>query len=634
MKIAFFDAFPHLAISAEREFIMRSIQALKTMGHEAVQVTSSAQIEQQNPDIVFYTHDLITKLTHHFGVGFLWSPTAFYRDVKERCEAIRSWDLVLPINRATEKFARDLHFPARHATAVSTNIMMPTANNVDVELPDLNNLTLTYMGVHWDGRRHNDVLSALEAETKLVTYGPQSAWQHYEGDYRGPIALGDGSIVSTLNRHGIVLAIHKPEHRDEDTPSMRIFEACAAKCLVITDPLPTIREIFGDAVEYVDASLPPEEVARQISEIVREARTNTEQTKTKILQAHKIFCERVSLEALYPPVLKEVAQRIAHKNEPVRIGDTVSVIMRVGSRPLDMIKRAVASISAQTYQPVQIIFAQFKRIDGFDEFADSIRSSSRFQGVKIVSVPLPGNRSASMWAGLNAVDTPYFAILDDDDEWFADHLGNIMNYFRSFPESDVVHSGGIQNEEELNEQLPDRLPESMRGKVVEPRSLRMMKAFDSAKMMTWENYMLSHSFVARSHFLSPDVLDDPGLDVGEDVYLYFMYLSKGAKIRFNGFATAVWNFRSISKGNSTVVTTASEYEKSGRAIRLRLSNSAFVHEMLGGDVIGNGFVTHHHSTIMQSATPTIPQIPKPAKPRNAVHLMRDVLRVIRGRPVR
>ena len=99
MKIALLDAFPQAPFTAEREFIARCAGVLERLGHEAIAVSTSNQIIEYDPDIVFSTHHLAPKLTEHFTVGTLWDPFQFYKDEADRLRSIRSWDLVVPIER-------------------------------------------------------------------------------------------------------------------------------------------------------------------------------------------------------------------------------------------------------------------------------------------------------------------------------------------------------------------------------------------------------------------------------------------------------------------------------------------------------------------------------------------------------
>ena len=179
MKIALVDAFPNLSHSAEREFIRRCITTLQKAGHEAHGVTTSDDIIALDPEIVIVTHEFVAKVTDHYTVGLFWSPTEFYKNDEARLKAIRSWDLVVPINAATRQFAKNLHFPLRHRTAVSDLNFYPSAQVSPLPLPNPSDLSLAYIGAHWDGYRHKALFEEIAKVTDFHVYGPPKAWEFF-----------------------------------------------------------------------------------------------------------------------------------------------------------------------------------------------------------------------------------------------------------------------------------------------------------------------------------------------------------------------------------------------------------------------------------------------------------------------
>jgi hypothetical protein len=93
---------------------------------------------------------------------------------------------------------------------------------------------------------------------------------------------------------------------------MRVFEGCAAKCLVISDAMSSVRGRFGDSLEYLDIAEDPVNSVQQIANIVQAARLSTEATLNRIASAHRIFCEHVSLDALLPPLVDEIVETAAN----------------------------------------------------------------------------------------------------------------------------------------------------------------------------------------------------------------------------------------------------------------------------------------------------------------------------------
>jgi hypothetical protein len=591
MKISILNAFPNLSHSAEREFIQRSLVILTKAGHQAVEVITSDDIIQFDPDFVVVSHEFVPKLTHHFTVGLLWSPTQFYKNDIARIRAIRSWDLVVPINDATRHFARDIHFPMRHLSAVSDLNFYPSAPVNDLPLPDPSKLSLAYVGAHWDGRRHKDLLQALAEVVDLHVYGPPEAWKHMPAQYRGPIPFDGDSLIRTLNRHGAVLAIHKAAHVQEDTPSMRVFESCAAKCLVFTDTMPSLANIFGDAVQYVDLESNPKAVARAIAETIRKYKSAPTAFVETVRRADSIFREKASLDRLLSALLEDVERcRAAHRMSDVNgtEGFDVTVIIRCGSRPISMIQRAVASVQNQTYKRIGIVFPRYAEIEGFGEWLQNLRASGRFLFLTDLPVRGDGVRSVAMWAGFRAVQTELFCLLDDDDELFPNHISDLVGVLRKHPDIDFTYCGVIRQEEEgafLDDHA--RFKGDMNQRVGERRALQFFSDFNLDRLLRFDNFIQSNAWLARKRVLTLEVLDDPEMEVCEDMYFYLLLASE-RHFRFSGTVSAIWNWRRLTSDNSMTAVSRQRWAHAGERLARRLAQVSFKGGYQGHDVIVRG----------------------------------------------
>jgi len=591
MKIALLNAFPNLSHSPEREFIQRSLVVLNKSGHQAIEVITSDDILQFDPDFVLVTHEFVAKLTHHFTVGLLWSPTQFYKEDIARMRAIRSWDLAVPINDTTRRFARDIHFPMRHLTAVSDLNFYPSAPINDLPIPDPSTFSLAYVGAHWDGRRHNDLLQALAAVVDLHVYGPPKAWEHMPDQYRGPIPFDGDSVVRTLNRHGAVLAIHKTAHMEEDTPSMRVFESCAAKCLVFTDPMPSLTGIFGDTLHYVDLDRDPNAVARAIADTMSKYRSDPLLFLETIRRADSLFRARASLDRLLPALIEDVERRRA----ALRMSDAgstegfdVTVIVRCGSRPLSIIQRAVASLQSQTYKRIGILFARYAEIEGFGDWLRTLSNSGRFLFATDLPVRGDGVRSVAMWAGLRAIQTELFCMLDDDDELFPNHFSDLAGVLRKYPDVDVTYCGVIRQEEDgvfLNGHA--RFKGDLEQQIRERRALQFFSDYNFDRLLRFDNYIQSNAWLARKRVLTPEVLDDPEMEVSEDLYFYLLLASRHHFL-FSGTVSAVWNWRSRASDNSMTSVSQQRWMNAGERMLRRLAQVSFKGGYQGRDILGRG----------------------------------------------
>jgi phosphoglycerol transferase len=608
MKIAIHNAFPNLAFSAEREFISRCIFVLSALGHDVRAVAHSDEVYDFGPDFIIITHEYVPKLTDHYTVGLMWSPTVFSKNEPERHKAIRSWDLAVPINATTRTFAQDIRFPAFLGPEVSDIDFYPSCQEFDVKPPDPGRLSLAYVGVHWDGYRHDGLIRALADKADLHVYGPPKVWEHLPDNYRGVIPFDGKSLVQTLNRHGAVLAIHKEEHRAEGTPSMRVFEACAARCLLITEPLKPIVDIFGDSPVYLDLGKSPEETAVEIAKILQKYREHPDEFRRRVEATHVAFQRKASLEVLLPKLIDDVVTRMAARRAPyvARSGDaTISVIIRCGSRPLSMVRRAAESVIRQTYRDFGIVFVRFAPIDGFDDFLEELRSSARLRFVRVVEARGEGARSAAMWAGFRSIETPFFALLDDDDELFETHFSDLVQILERHDEIDVVYSGVIQREEDdlhyverddgvalsydhVRVQLNHpRFKGDIADKIPERRALCFFDDFELDRILRYDNFIQSNTWVARRSVLTSEVLEDPNLEVAEDFY-FLLLLASRRKFAFSGTVSAVWNWRSAALDNSMRSVSTQRWQANVERMERRLAHIEFSGGYAGRAVLRTG----------------------------------------------
>jgi glycosyltransferase involved in cell wall biosynthesis len=83
---------------------------------------------------------------------------------------------------------------------------------------------------------------------ELAIHG--SGWEgtRYAALARGPIPPPEVPALYCSSK--VVLSVHGDSHFAADMPTSRIFEAAACECAILSDLLPTGREIFGDAIMW------------------------------------------------------------------------------------------------------------------------------------------------------------------------------------------------------------------------------------------------------------------------------------------------------------------------------------------------------------------------------------------------
>lgn len=569
MRIAVLNSWPNLEFSAERELIARLRRACSKMDWACIEVVTSEDILQANADCVLVTHEYSPKLTGVPTIGLLWSPPVFFQDDSIRVRSILSYDGYLAGSGCVRQYLEDMLFSTGKDTPISEWDVLPTAPQTVFNPPDLASPSLFYTGVHWDGRRHNKLIRRLCSSLPMALYGDPAKWKRYGSSYHGTIPFDGFSIFEKINSAGVALCLHRQEHLESETPSMRIFEAAAAGSVIITEDTAFARRHFNDAVLYIDPSADKADQVEQIRVHFDWIRAHQNDALEMARESHAIFNEYFAIErwlARLPTFIEKVKE--ANSFIPAAI-DTreplVEVIVRVGAREIGMVKRCLDSLAAQSYPNLGLIIVSFQRVDGLDELLATY--GSRFKQIKRIASAPTGFRSTALWDGMRLVEAEYFCNLDDDDTLHPNHVCSLVALLEKNGARDVAYSGCVQVQDESGHYYSQpNFRGPLGARIKETRRLLFLEQFSQKRLLQLDNYIVSNAFLARRSVLTDRDLADPKLVVAEDVYLYLLYLRRGAFL-FSWRATAEWHWRSSSEDNSMMAETCQA--ECGARVQLR-----------------------------------------------------------------
>ena len=200
----------------------------------------------------------------------------------------------------------------------------------DIPDVDLSDFRVFYIGVNWErlerkvGTRHKGLLERLDETGDVHFFGVREVqgikvWEGFR-HYQGELPFDDGrSIVETSNRCGVSLVLSSESHLDSGLVSTRIFQACAAKTVVIADDNPFIIRHFGDSVLTFERTDDPLKNAERIIELIAWIKTHPEEAAEKAKRSHEIFVQRFSLDAEIERLLEghgQVLERIKEQCLP------------------------------------------------------------------------------------------------------------------------------------------------------------------------------------------------------------------------------------------------------------------------------------------------------------------------------
>lgn len=574
MQIAIVNSFPNVPFTAEREFLARFRKAAKAIGHHTHECATSDEINWCQPDFVISTHEFTPKLTEHLTLGAMWSPPTFFEGDPYRVRSVLSYDGYLVGSEFVRRFIEDLEFSSGITKPKSGFLFLPSARKTKFSIPRSRQWDLVYIGVHWDGLRHKDILSGLHQAGALNVYGPSAGWSDYAGCYRGSVPYDGASVIRVLSKHGVALCLHKEEHLAADTPSMRLFEAAAASCVIIVDDIPFARRLLKDAVFYVDTGASGEEVVEVILDHLRWIRANPKGAVEMAQASHAILSREFGLERLVAQCCT-FAQDILERNnsdrstavsnlarnfgsgEQLRTGTVesshqqealVDIIVRAGGRPLQTVKRALRSIARQDFGTYRVLIVDYKGREDLTELPAA--ESTHNMQIRYFRSADTGLRSTATWTGLRNVSAPFFALLDDDDEIMVSHFSSLLGLAAERPQYGFIYSGVIRVEEESAVSIePPNFKGPLDRDLMERRELKFLDAHDMGRLLAFDNYIQSNTWICRREILDGQILKDPQLVVMEDLYFYLLIASK-TDFLCSYRPTAFWNWRSSSNDNS------------------------------------------------------------------------------------
>ena len=530
MKIAFLNPFRN---AAENQAFQSLAIAAARIGHEMVQCSNSMQIEAEAPDFVLAMASPQPKLNDVPHYGIIHEPRQLLVTERTRYNGILTRDGYVTISETLAGFIRDLTFAVGRPHEPGFFFTTCQRQDLTTDLAALagqRRLKITYFGTNWDVGRA-EVVRELSQHDGVAVFGPEDAWQDLPAKSRGGALPFDGAAVQrAYTERGIGLCLLSDGHYREGIMSNRIFEIASVGAVVICPDIPWVREHFGDTVYYIDQWLPRRHLVQQILLRRSEILANPAAAAAKAAQARKIFEDRFAAEVLLANAVayhRQVsARRAGDLNAAAAAAPLISVIIRCGSRPMARVRRALESISRQSYGRFEVILV---RKGAEDVSSLSGAKLPRIESVRVVDAA-PDDVSSGLWSGLAAVSGEYFALLDDHAWFFSDHFEMLFRPFESAaPKRFFAYSGAVRH---------DTAP---RGKD-EPdcRQLTHFGITDAENLFGIGGAFVPQGFVASSDLLREIRVPAPRLPFAEDTYLILALLDRVEAPQFSYAATAVY----------------------------------------------------------------------------------------------
>ncbi|HEY9619571.1 MAG TPA: glycosyltransferase [Crinalium sp.] len=529
MKIAIQNPFFGQFV-AETELSRRIYLAAKAIAWEATEVATSTQIKAFQPDFVIALHNNSPKLSGYPTYGCIWSPASFFEGTEQFVKHTISYDGYLIASKTTDRW---LHHLLHNTSKVSFSApFYPSYNQTDYQAPNLENPRLVYIGSNWDGARFQALFEGLDAQPYMEVYGNAEGWKHLQFAYRGALPYDGFSVLKTLNQAGVGLCLHREEHRRDGLPSMRIFEVVASGAIAICGDHPFIRKAFGDAVLYVDPDAAIADQLEQISQHMRWIGENPSDALAMSKAAHAIFLENYTLEKLLLGILPYHERLVQDKgfikqdNSSAQIAfiseqPSIQYIVQIEEGTSNTVPGVLDTIVQQTYANKEVIvikaIADSSSNNVLQNYAEKIK-------LNVIEIPSPEFRSTTLWAGLNAVDADYFAVMGDHTLLHPNHTHSLISILEQNSTVGVAYSGALRITE------PEAVEEPNDSK--EWSELSYFHPFNLNKLLMFEPFVVPYGFMGRRSLLSPILQHDPQLNEW-GVLCLLLHLAKSSKFAFS-----------------------------------------------------------------------------------------------------
>jgi hypothetical protein len=473
-----------------------------------------------------------------------------------------SYDGYLTISDSLERFVKDACLAVGRYAGVGFYYNSPQISTVRSDLNRAvadGRLRLVYIGTNWD-RRAPSLLRELDGRGVLRIHGPERSWaDHDYRGYAGQLPWDGEAPQKAYADAGVGLVLLSADHLRESIVSNRIFEIVSVGSVAVCPRIPWIENWFGDSVMYFTPSRSARSMAAEITTRLTEVKRDPAAAAAHAERAREIFERNFAAEKMLANAAayhEDVTAARAARRTRLPAEPRVSVVVRCGGRPVELLNQAVDSIRTQTLGAFTVILVKHDDVDVTSIVGDL---SGRIESFVEVEA-LGGHRAETLIAGLGVIETEFFAILDDDDFWLSDHIESLFSAAATAdPAFDVVYSGTVavaRTPTEVGIDLYWNRNIFTFGLEQQPsRVVDVTKAF------------MSNCFVARTALLPPDLDSLSGLETAEDSLLVAI-LVRNKRPVFSYKATAF--FRRGYDGASDWQTHASR-SRDLDALRLRTS---------------------------------------------------------------
>lgn len=427
-------------------------------------------INPKTIDFVLSLHYQTCKSVDAFWYTANWNPPEFMlRDPSYLALAdnyLSSDDFLLYDSKGMNAYLETLLFRDKRSDKdylANTLTFLPSTPELGLHAERREDRTLFYCGINWEKcagakGRHQTVFKLLDKTGYLRLYGPEKfldtkPWKGYKS-YQHPLPFDGVSLIREIHKCGVALLLSSDAHRRSGAASSRLYEACAAGAVILSDDNAFVRKHFSDCALFIQYDKKdPEATFAQIDEKMKWIAAHPDEAYAMAKRAQSIWRERMTLDFQIRNLCERHQERVAllknyfyARNE----ASPIDIVLLWPENTLEKFGETLSNIQRQSYAlfNVHIVCDEALALDA-QKTAEKL-----LNGHAVLAHPAPVfykrnrvmTRGQMFLSAKDALTASHFIFLEPGETWFKDHLTTLKRALEDTPDALAAQANGFKKD--------------------------------------------------------------------------------------------------------------------------------------------------------------------------------------------
>lgn len=461
MKFAVVFPWPGIK-NAEYEFIKRLQHCVKKINHHLVVIDNDGfllddetlfyknkneklKVDHNSLEFVLSLHFDSRKTIDSFWYTANWNPPKFLleNDFDTYVDNYLSSDdfLIYDADKMTNFLKLLLSQDDRGGDAKyfdGATKFLPSTPDLGLQPPNCDNYKLFYCGINWercssDSGRHQGLFELLDKTSYMQIHGPNKflgvrPWRGFKS-FCGELPFDGISSIKKINECGVALILSSEAHMISGSASSRLYEACAAGAIIISDRNPFVVKHFDGKALFIDTNgEEAQETFKQIDNWMKWIKLNPVEARNLAQEAQNYWRKEFTLEKQVTVLCEKHYERKKYvgglrysKNRT----ESIDIVVPVLDNSIDHLKDIFHNINSQIYTNFRV------HIICDESLSDQVKSvlpllTTDDVYVHPLKVFIGGVRVSTTLQMLSEIkdklESKYFTIFYPNMVWFKDDL--------------------------------------------------------------------------------------------------------------------------------------------------------------------------------------------------------------------